>query len=209
MFRKIIWPLPRFALTLALCFSTLACDGTPKLKPLHNDAVILAFGDSLTSGVGTNKAQAYPARLQELISRTVVNAGVPGETSLDGLRRLPALLRQHQPALVIICHGGNDILRKLNLQQTKGHIQQMIELSRDAGAQVVLIGVPKFGIFLSSAEFYSELAKANRLPLENDVLGNVLQKPAHKSDQVHPNADGYALIAQRLAVLLIDAEAIE
>ena len=209
MFKKIIWPIPKLALTLALCFSILACDGTPKLKPLHDNAVILAFGDSLTSGVGANKAQAYPARLQQLISRTVINAGVPGETSLGGLRRLPALLRQHEPALVIICHGGNDILRKLNLQQTQGHIQQMIELSRDAGAQVVLIGVPKFGIFLSSAEFYSELAKANRLPLENDVLGSVLQKPAYKSDQVHPNAYGYALIAERLAVLLKDAEAIE
>ena len=184
------------------------CDQTAKLASLADDAVILAFGDSLTAGTGANKKQAYPAQLQGLISRTVINAGIPGEVSHSGLRRLPALLKQHQPDLVIICHGGNDILRRLNLQQTRDNIQAMIDTSRSHGAEVMLVGVPEFGIFLSSAEFYTELARNNRLPIENTVLSDVLGKAAYKSDQIHPNAEGYGIMAKRLAQLLKYSDAI-
>ena len=170
--------------------------------------MILAFGDSLTFGTGANNAQAYPAQLQAKISRTVINAGVPGEVSHVGLRRLPTLLKQHQPDLIIICHGANDILRKLDLQQTRNNIQQMIDMSQSHGAEVVLIGVPGFGLFLSSAEFYTELAEDNHLPIENTVLSDVLKQAAYKADQVHPNAEGYAIVANRLAELLNEAEAI-
>jgi len=209
MFEKIIARLFQiFVLALLCCSGVTGCDRTPKLEPLDSDAVILAFGDSLTSGNGAQKQQAYPALLQSLISRTVINAGVPGEISINGLRRLPALLTQHQPNLIIICHGGNDILRKLNLQHTKNNIQQMIELSQSHGAQVVLVGVPEFGIFLSSAEFYTELAEENGLAIENTVLGDVLKSAAYKSDQIHPNADGYAIIAKQLAELLKNSDAI-
>ncbi len=184
------------------------CDNTPKIKPLSDDAVILAFGDSLTYGTGAIKEQAYPAQLQSLISRTVINAGIPGEVSQSGLRRLPALLQQHQPDLIIICHGGNDILRRLNLQLTRNNIQRMIDISQSHGTQVILLGVPEVGIFLSSAEFYTELAEHNRLPIENTVLSDVLKVAAYKSDQIHPNAEGYSIIALRLVELLKDSDAI-
>jgi len=196
------------AFIFVCCLGAGGCEQTPKLEPLSKDAIILAFGDSLTSGRGAHKKQAYPARLQSLISRTVINAGVSGEISLSGLRRLPNLLKQYQPDLIIICHGGNDILRQLNLQLTRNHIQQMIDLSQSHGAQVVLVGVPEFGLFLSSAAFYAELAEENRVPIENSVLSDVLKKAAYKSDQIHPNADGYAVIAERLAELLEDSDAI-
>jgi len=193
---------------LLCCLAASGCDQTPKIAPLANDAVILAFGDSLTYGTGANREQAYPAQLQALISRTVINAGIAGEVSNTGLRRLPTLLKQHQPDLIIICHGGNDILRRRNLQQTRNNIQQMIDMSRLNGAQVVLVGVPEFGIFLSSAEFYTELADENRLPIENTVLSEVLKSAAYKSDQIHPNAEGYGVMAKRLAELLKNSDAI-
>jgi lysophospholipase L1-like esterase len=195
-------------LTLIWCLVVAACDPSVRLEPLDRNATILAFGDSLTSGYGADTEQAYPARLQTLISRTVINAGVPGEISREGLQRLPALLKQHRPDLVIICHGGNDILRRLNLQQTSNNIQRMIELSHSYDAQVVLIGVPEYGVFLSSAAFYVELANAYQLPIENSVLSNVLKRAALKADRVHPNADGYAVIAERLSVMLKNANAI-
>ena len=190
------------------CLAITACDNTPKINPLHEDAVILAFGDSLTYGTGAEKELSYPAQLQSLIARPVINAGIPGEVSQSGLRRLPALLAQHQPDLIIICHGGNDILRRLNLQTTRHNIQQMIDLSQAQGAQVVLVGVPEFGIFLSSAEFYTELAENNRIPIENTVLSDVLKTAAYKSDQIHPNAEGYGIMATRLAALLQNSDAI-
>lgn len=197
-----------FVLTLMWCLVVAGCEPSVRLETLDADATVLAFGDSLTSGKGAEATQAYPARLQALISRPVINAGVPGEISRDGLRRLPALLKQHRPGLVIICHGGNDILRRFDLQQTHDNIQQMIELSRTHGAQVVLVGVPEYGLFLSSAEFYADLATANQLPIENSVISDVLGQAALKADRVHPNADGYAVIAERLAALLTDSDAI-
>ena len=193
---------------LLYLMTAAGCDQTPKIKHLADDAVILAFGDSLTFGTGANKQQSYPAQLQALISRTVINAGIPGEISNTALRRLPALLTQHQPDLVIICHGGNDILRRRDLQQTRNNIQQMIDMSRSHGAEVILVGVPEFGIFLSSAGFYTELAEVNRLPIENTVLSDVLKVAAYKSDQIHPNADGYGVMAKRLATLLEKSHAI-
>ena len=196
------------ALIALTCLIAAACDNAPKMKPLGGNAVILAFGDSLTFGTGAVKERAYPAQLASLISRTVINAGIPGEVSRAGLRRLPALLEQHRPDLIIICHGGNDILRRLDLQLTRDNIQQMIDLSHASGTQVVLVGVPAFGIFLNSAEFYTELAVENQVPIENDVLGDVLRIASYKSDQIHPNADGYAVIASRLAALLKDSDAI-
>jgi lysophospholipase L1-like esterase len=190
------------SIAILLYAGVSGCDQTPQLKPLANDAVILAFGDSLTFGTGANREQAYPARLQTLVSRTVINAGVPGEITQHGLRRLPALLKQHEPDLIIICHGGNDILRRLNLQQTRNNIQRMIDISRTHGAEVILIGVPNFGIFLSSAAFYTELAELNQLPIEDSVLPEILKSSSWKSDQIHPNAAGYSMMAERLAELL-------
>lgn len=202
------WPILFSALAFLCCLGIASCDRPAKLEPLGDDALILAFGNSLTSGSGAKKHQAYPAQLESIVSRTVINAGVPGEISVNGLRRLPELLEQYQPDLIIICHGANDILRRQNLQRTQHNIQQMIELSQSQGAQVVLVGVPEFGIFLSSAEFYTELAEENRLPIENNVLSDVLKKTAYKSDQIHPNAEGYAIIAERLAELLKNSDAI-
>jgi acyl-CoA thioesterase-1 len=197
-----------FGVAILCGLAATGCDQTPTIEPLADDAVILAFGDSLTFGTGAKKEQAYPAQLQALISRTVINAGIPGEVSMSGLRRLPALLKQHQPDLVIICHGGNDILRRQNLQQTSNNIQQMIDISRSYGAEVILVGVPKFGIFLASTEFYTELADLNHLPIENTVLSDVLKVASYKSDQIHPNAEGYRVLAQRLAALLEYSDAI-
>jgi len=185
-----------------------ACESSPQLTPLSNNAIILAFGDSLTYGTGADKQQAYPAQLQKMTSKTVINAGIPGEVSQTGLVRLAALLKQHQPELLILCHGGNDILRHSNLKQTKDNLQQMIDLARASNTQVALIGVPKFGIFLSPADFYQELADSNQLPIENSALSEILADINLKSDQIHPNSKGYKLFAERIYSLLIHSGAI-
>ena len=193
---------------ILLAAGLTACDSSPQLTPLSKNAVILAFGDSLTYGTGANKQQAYPARLQQMLSRTVINAGIPGEVSKTGLARLANLLKQHRPELLILCHGANDILRHSNLKQTKDNLQQMIDLARANNAQVVLIGVPKFSIFLSSADFYKELADNNQMPLENTVLSDILSKNQLKSDQIHPNSKGYEIFAKRIHRLLQESGAI-
>jgi acyl-CoA thioesterase-1 len=193
---------------LSLCLALAACDRTPQLQPLPADAVILGFGDSLTYGTGAARGEDYPSNLRRLTGLQVINAGIPGEVSSAGLKRLPSLLQQHRPALVIICHGGNDILRRQNLQRTRENIQRMIDLVSASGAKVVLVGVPQFGIFLSPAPFYAELAEQNGVPIEVSALSDILKNPALKSDQIHPNAAGYRQLAEKLAGLLAESGAV-
>lgn len=184
------------------------CADKPSLHPLEPDAVILAFGDSLTYGTGTSRGNDYPSVLEKLVSRQVINAGVPGEVSAAGVRRLPALLIRHQPDLVILCHGGNDILRKQDMAQAKQNIQSMIDMARAQGAQVVLIGVPEFGLFLDDAAIYQELADENGLVIRREILGDILRKNTLKSDHVHPNTSGYQLLAESIRDLLAESGAI-
>lgn len=180
----------------------VSCSDNAKLQPLDTTATILAFGDSLTYGTGSSTDNAYPAVLESMISRKVINAGVPGEISQIGLSRLPRLIAQHKPDLIIICHGGNDILRKLDIKQTKENLQRMIDLARDSNIQVVLIGVPEFGLFLNASPIYQALADENKIPIENSILGDILGDNSLKSDHIHPNIQGYQLFAEQIALLL-------
>jgi len=179
-----------------------ACEKTPRLSPLDREAVILAFGDSLTHGTGAGTEETYPAVLAGLLGREVVNAGVPGEVAAAGLKRLPELLAEHQPALVILCHGGNDFLRRLDREALIGNLREMIALCQESGAEVLLVGVPQVGLFLSADPLYEELAEEFALPYEEKILVKILSERELKSDQIHPNARGYALLAEKLAALI-------
>jgi acyl-CoA thioesterase-1 len=119
------------------------CESEPRIAPFSQDAVILAFGDSLTYGTGAAAGQSYPDILGQLIDRPIVNVGVPGEVSADGLNRLPAILAKYNPSLVILCHGGNDFLRRFDLKEIGNNLKAMVALIRSQGADVVLVGVPR------------------------------------------------------------------
>ncbi len=180
----------------------LACSRQPQLPPLASDAVILAFGDSLTFGTGAGDAQSYPEMLAGLTGRKVVNAGVPGEISKDGLERLPGVLEEVQPDLLILCHGGNDMLRRQDQQQLRANLAGMLQLARDQGIAVVLVAVPEPGLALKPPALYEELAKEFAFPLEKETIISILKKSELKSDQVHPNAAGYQRMAESFADLL-------
>jgi len=192
-----------------LLFLLAGCGGgQPQLPPLAADAVILAFGDSLTHGSGADRAESYPAVLQELTGRTVVNAGVPGEVSGEGRERLPRVLEKHAPQLVILCHGGNDMLRKHSQRALADNLRAMIGDIRAAGAGVVLLGVPRPGIFLSAADLYAEVAAELKVPILEGALAEILGDNGKKSDHVHPNAQGYAELARAVHGLLIETGAL-
>lgn len=181
----------------------MACSSSqPQLTYLSSNAKILAFGDSLTFGTGAKPAQSYPAVLQSLIGHEVINAGVPGETSIQGLRRLPGILQKTKPELVILCSGGNDFLRRLDADETSDNLDAMIKLIRASGAAVVLVAVPRPKLLLSDEPLYLELAQRYDVVLADGILTNVLGNKALKSDTVHPNAAGYRKIAAQLAGLL-------
>ncbi|MEM7254402.1 MAG: arylesterase [Pseudomonadota bacterium] len=188
---------------LLLCCVLAACESnTPPIAPLGPNAVIVAFGDSLTFGTGAEPEQSYPARLASALSRTVVNAGVPGEVTAEGLRRLPSVLERDGPALVVLCHGGNDILRKVEPSETERNLRQMIEQIRASGAAVVMLGVPERSLFLGTAEVYERVAEDLEVPIDGDIIGDLLGDNAKKSDPIHPNALGYAALADAVEGLL-------
>lgn len=185
-----------------------ACGAPPTLPRLPAGAVVLAFGDSLTYGTGADSGQSYPAVLTALTGRRVINAGVPGEVSAEGRVRLPTLLDEHRPQLLILVHGGNDLLRKRDEQELARNLQAMVEAARARGIAVVLVGVPAPGLLLSVPDLYSTLAEEQRLPYDAETLRTILGDRALKSDPIHPNAEGYRQLAQRLYTLLRAAGAL-
>jgi acyl-CoA thioesterase I len=186
---------------VALC----GCGERPKLERLAPDAVVLAFGDSLTYGTGAAEDESYPAQLEKLIGRRVVRAGVPGEVTAQALERLPAALDEHTPRLLLLCIGGNDFLRRLGKQQAEKNVRDMVKLARSRGVAVLLVGTPEPGFTVSPPAFYAGIAKEYRVPYEGAIIGEVLKDRSLKADPIHPNARGYRLIAERLAVLLRDS----
>ena len=188
----------------ALIIVLVGCaDKSAQLPRLSPGATVLAFGDSLTFGSGAPKDRSYPAVLAELSGFNVINAGNPGEISADGLQRLESVLSQYQPQLLILCHGGNDMLRKLDLKKTRDNIRNMVTLAKSRDISVVILGVPKPKLFLmSSAQFYSDLAKEFKIPIETEIIPSVVSDSNLKSDAIHPNSEGYQLIAEAVYKLL-------
>ncbi|MBP7517853.1 MAG: arylesterase [Desulfobulbus sp.] len=191
-----------------LCLVLAGCTPPPELEPLAADAVVLAFGDSLTFGTGAGPGESYPEVLSGLIGRTVVNAGVPGEVSTDGLLRLPALLDREQPALLLLCHGGNDQLQRLDPARLADNLRAMIREARDRNIAVVLIAVPAPGLSLRPLPLYAGIADEFGLAADLETVADILGDRALKSDYIHPNAAGYRRLALAVADLLRAAGAV-
>lgn len=162
---------------------------------------MLAFGDSVTAGVGASKGEDWPTLLGETSGWQIVNAGIPGDTAEAGKHRLAALLDTHRPRLVIIEIGGNDFLRRRPQAAVKQDLREIIQTIKATGAQPVLVAVPELSLLAlvakrpADAPLFAELAKEERIPLIEDVFSNVLAQAELRADQIHPNAQGYREMA--------------
>ena len=195
--------LVRWLAAVVVVIALVGCgDEAPKLAKLDGADVIVAFGDSLTYGTGAQEHESYPAVLAQLTGRHVIRAGVPGEVTAQALQRLPEVIDEHQPRLMIVCLGGNDMLRKVNAIEIKSNLRSIIKAINERGIAVVLVGVPRPALITSAPEFYSELAKEFALPYEGKIVTSVLYSPDMKADPIHPNAKGYRRMAEALAELL-------
>ena len=200
---------------IAFCAALLAAvllsgcgERVPRVPAVGPNEVIVAFGDSLTYGTGAAESESYPEVLSQLISRKVVRAGVPGEVTAQGLARLPQVIEEYRPALMIVCLGGNDLLRRTDERQIRSNLRQIITAIRGRGISVVLVGVPRPALLTSAAAFYGELAKEYDIPYEGKVLNDIMHQLDLKADTIHPNARGYRRMAEAIAALLKQAGAV-
>lgn len=199
----------RLAFALLIIAALAGCgERVPRIPAVAPNEVVVAFGDSLTYGTGAAESESYPAVLAQLIGRRVVRAGVPGEVTAQGLARLPQVIEEHRPALVIVCLGGNDLLRRVDEQQIRSNLRQIITTIRGRGISVVLVGVPRPALLTSAATFYGELAKEYGIPYEGKVLNDIMHQLDLKADTIHPNAKGYRRMAEAIAALLKQAGAV-
>jgi acyl-CoA thioesterase-1 len=198
-------------LPLALAAGPASVDDRPR---------IVAFGNSLTSGLGVAADETYPAELQRRLDALglryrVINAGVSGETTAGGLRRVPWILRS-KPEIVILELGANDGLRGLRVEETKANLEHIIQQLQQSGTHVVLAGMklpPNYGNdYLSAFErLYPDLATRYRLPLIPFFLeGVAASNTLNQADGIHPTARGYRAIVEmmlgRLQPVLRDRE---
>lgn len=159
---------------------------------------VICFGDSLTAGTGAPAGASYPDQLARLIGRPVINAGVPGDTTAAALARLEQDVLARSPRIVCITLGGNDLKNGVPRDEAFANLAAIVRRIHATGALVVVggIDIPLLGRGFGSA--YRELAEETGAVLIPDVLDGIMGKPALMSDTIHPNADGYAVMAARV-----------
>ncbi|WP_036240529.1 arylesterase [Marinospirillum insulare] len=200
---KVISKLAAFLLLLIINSSSLVAAERP---------VILVMGDSLSAAYNIPTSAGWVSLLEERLKKRtdwqVINASISGETTSGGLTRLPALLRQHQPSLVLLELGANDGLRGLPPQLITNNLEKMLTLSEESGAKVMLIGIllpPNYGpAYLAKFEqTYPQLAKKHQLPLLPFLLEGVADQPSlMQEDGLHPTAEAQPKILENLWVEL-------
>lgn len=181
---------------------------------------VLVFGDSLSAGYGMEVDQSWPALLQirlkeEGYEHQVINASISGETSEGGAQRIAAAIERYAPAVVVLELGGNDGLRGYPPKRLRSNLQTMIERSRKAGAEVVLLGIripsnygPRYT--RSFENVYRELAENYALPwVEFFMEGVALEESLMQDDGIHPNASAQSTLLNNAWPAILDALQVE
>lgn len=162
-------------------------------------AAIVAFGDSLTAGHGAADGEDYPSVVSDATGLEIINAGVSGDTTAGALKRLDRHVLARDPRIVIVGLGGNDFLRSQPIADTETNLREIIRRIQESGAMVVLLGFRFPSLRESYEEMYERVADETNALLIEDVLDGILSNPDLRSDAIHPNARGYALMAERIA----------
>jgi acyl-CoA thioesterase-1 len=185
----------------------------PKAAPADRRPLLVCFGDSLTAGAGTGPGESYPDYLQSALDQRhihyrVDNQGISGNTTKDGLQRLPGILALH-PAVVLVEFGGNDGLRGLPIADTRANLDQIVATLQHSGARVALAGItlpPDYGpdYIRQFDQTYTLIAKKYRVPLLPFLLQNVYGVPGMmQPDRTHATAAGNRIVARNLLPLLL------
>jgi acyl-CoA thioesterase-1 len=160
---------------------------------------IVCFGDSITRGYGASPGQDYPAQLSRLLGVPVINAGRDGDTTESALERLEEDVLSLNPRLVVVELGGNDFLNKVPHDKTFANLDRIVGACQGSGAMVVLVHA-KFGLWSDPYwDGMKKIADERGVPVVKKALSGILGNPQRMYDQIHPNSEGYALLAERVA----------
>lgn len=181
-----------FSLFLFFICMLISCSNNnhPKINS------IICFGDSLTQGYGSTNNQSYPYHLQKLVNIPVVNKGITGNTTKDGLNRIDDIL-QFKNSLIIIEFGANDFFQQIPISETKNNMEQLIDKLTNTKNIIVLVSTEdkqlhQLYIMLKS------LAEEKKVLFINGILNEIWNNRNLFSDEVHPNSNGYKLVADKI-----------
>ena len=160
---------------------------------------VIAFGDSLTAGYGAGKGDDYPSQVARLTGIEVVNAGVSGDTTESALARIDDAVLHRQPRIVVLGLGGNDYLRRVPLSVTEQNLRTIVRKIQSAGGMVILLGFRFPSLNADYEAMYERVADEEGCLLVPDLMDGILANSKLKSDEIHPNAAGYAIMAERVA----------
>jgi acyl-CoA thioesterase I len=186
-----------------LLFWYFSRDWEIKNYPSTESGPVLMFGDSLVEGVGATAGNTLPEQLGRLIGVPILNYGISGDTTRNGLARLaPAL--EEDPKVAIVVLGGNDFLKKVPREETFQNLEKIVTAFQSQGAITVVVGVRSGIVGGGADEQYEDLAKRTGSVYVSDILAGVFAHTDLMSDALHPNDRGYRQIAERLASELRD-----
>jgi acyl-CoA thioesterase-1 len=195
--KKLITAALIFALLAALVVSCSKRNLNIK-NVASTGTTIVCFGDSITRGHGVEQDQSYPAILGKMLHMSVINAGIDGDTSTEGLKRVESDVVERGPFLVVIEFGGNDFMQKILLDETLANVRRMIDMAQARGAMVALFDISAPFLMSEYRKPFADLAREKSAIFISGALSGILLDPSMKSDFVHPNALGYRAIAHRV-----------
>jgi acyl-CoA thioesterase I len=172
-------------------------DNYKQQTPLTGTNVIV-FGDSLVAGDGATEGNDLVSLLSKDLGLTIMNAGVGGDTTASALNRIDQDVLNQDPKVVVILLGGNDFLRRVPIDQTVSNLGIIIDKIKAKGAGVILVGFNPSFLLRQYSTKYEELANQKQVSYVPDVLANVINKKELMYDSIHPNDQGYKVVASRI-----------
>jgi lysophospholipase L1-like esterase len=177
------------------CVSSSPFAGVKNLYEAQGSTLV-CFGDSITAGSGADILESYPRRLQDQVKLTVINAGVAGDTTASAFRRLEEEVLLYQPRIVIVELGGNDYIRRVPPSETFDNLSRIIDKIQEKRAIVMLLVVP---LGSNYEDAYKRLGRQKGCLVIEDLLQEIFEDKTLMTDELHPNALGYKLMAERIA----------
>jgi len=164
---------------------------------------VVAFGDSLVEGVGADDGSNFVDILSKRIGEPIVNEGISGDTTVDGLARVDEVIK-HDPRIVIVLLGGNDAIKNISKEETFANLERIVKSLQDNGSAVILVGVQSGILRDVNKKEYNKLSSKLGTAYVPNILEDIIGSPDLMSDPIHPNEAGYLIMADRIEPVLQD-----